>query len=202
MNVLEHLLQHTAALLDKRNQPWALIGGLAVSVRTEPRFTRDLDLAVAVTSDAAAESLIHEMQACGYVPVATVEQEETGRLATVRMIPASLRSEGLLLDILFASSGIEAEICRGAEILHISSLLSVPVASVPHLIALKVLARDDRTRPQDVMDLRQLIASADANDLALALDAARLIEARGYNRCRDLVAGVQAAWDQFRDDRT
>jgi hypothetical protein len=28
--------------------PWALIGGLAVSVRAEPRFTRDIDLAVAV----------------------------------------------------------------------------------------------------------------------------------------------------------
>jgi predicted nucleotidyltransferase len=201
MNVLENLLQHAAALLDKRMQPWALIGGLAVSVRTEPRFTRDLDLAVAVASDAAAESLIHEMQAYGYVPVATVEQEQTCRLATVRMIPASLQSEGLLLDILFASSGIEAEICRDAEILHISRHLAVPVASVPHLIVLKILARDDRTRPQDALDLRQLISGADADDMALALDAARLIEARGYNRGRDLVSGLQVTWAEFRDDR-
>jgi hypothetical protein len=34
-----------------------LIGGLAVSVRAEPRFTRDIDLAVAVTDDRDAESL-------------------------------------------------------------------------------------------------------------------------------------------------
>ena len=34
----------------------ALVGGIAVSTRTEPRFTRDLDFAVAVADDAAAET--------------------------------------------------------------------------------------------------------------------------------------------------
>jgi hypothetical protein len=66
---------------------------------------------------------------------------------------------------------------------------------------IKILARDDRTRPQDALDLRQLISGADADDLALALDAARLIEARGYNRGRDLVSGLQVTWAEFRDDR-
>jgi hypothetical protein len=33
------------------------VGGLAVSSRCEPRFTRDLDLAVASPDDAAAEAL-------------------------------------------------------------------------------------------------------------------------------------------------
>ena len=41
----------------------ALIGGLAVSARTEPRFTRDADLAVAVTSDAEAEAPHYEVDA-------------------------------------------------------------------------------------------------------------------------------------------
>lgn len=36
----------------------ALVGGLAVSARTEPRFTRDIDLAVAVTHDRDADTLI------------------------------------------------------------------------------------------------------------------------------------------------
>ncbi len=42
MNHLEALLRQLSTLLDARRQPWALVGGLAVSVRTEPRFTRDL----------------------------------------------------------------------------------------------------------------------------------------------------------------
>lgn len=41
--------------------PFALVGGLAVSARTEPRFTRDADLAVALASDAEAEALIREL---------------------------------------------------------------------------------------------------------------------------------------------
>ncbi len=35
---------------------WALIGGLAVAVRAEPRFTRDVDLAVAVADDRELET--------------------------------------------------------------------------------------------------------------------------------------------------
>lgn len=34
-------LRQTARILDERHQPWALVGGLAVSIRVEPRFTRD-----------------------------------------------------------------------------------------------------------------------------------------------------------------
>jgi len=55
------LLRQISALLDKQHQAWALVGGLAVSVRTEPRFTRDLDLAVAVADDRAAEDLVHRL---------------------------------------------------------------------------------------------------------------------------------------------
>jgi tRNA isopentenyl-2-thiomethyl-A-37 hydroxylase MiaE len=62
----------------------------------------------------------------------------------------------------------------------------VPVATVGHLIAVKVLARDDATRPQDLADLRALVRSADPADLSDAREAVALIETRGYNRDRDL----------------
>ena len=42
---------------DLATQRLALVGGLAVSARAEPRFTRDVDLAVAVVSDDEAERL-------------------------------------------------------------------------------------------------------------------------------------------------
>jgi hypothetical protein len=64
------------------------------------------------------------------------------------------------------------------------------VARTGHLIALKLLARDDETRPQDAGDLRALAAVADAEDLRLAEDAVALIEARGYHRDRDLRAAL------------
>jgi hypothetical protein len=37
--------------LSASRAPFALVGGLAVSVRTEPRFTRDADFALAAAGD-------------------------------------------------------------------------------------------------------------------------------------------------------
>jgi len=201
MNSLEILLDQITAKLREWQQPWALVGGLAVSVRTEPRFTRDLDLAVAVADDAAAEALVHSLHGTGFFTLATVEQEEKHRLATVRIAPSGSRPQGLMLDLLFASSGIEAEVCMEAERLQVFPSLAVPVARIHHLMALKILARDDRTRPQDVADLRQLIAAADPADLARADEACRLIESRGFNRSRNLVQALKDTWKEFRDDR-
>jgi hypothetical protein len=92
----------------------------------------------------------------------------------------------IVVDLLFASSGIEPEITQAAEPLGITTGLRVPVATVRHLIALKVLARDDLDRPQDAADLRALRRVADQDDLAQAKEATALIEARGFNRGRDL----------------
>lgn len=63
----------------------------------------------------------------------------------------------------------------------------MPVASIGHLMALKVLARDDRRRPQDFDDLKALLAEAEAHDLEEARMALQLIETRGYHRGRRLL---------------
>ena len=59
-------LQRIDADLTRAGVAFAMIGGLAVSVRTEPRFTRDTDLAVAVGADSEAEALIHRLQRLDY----------------------------------------------------------------------------------------------------------------------------------------
>lgn len=201
MNHLDALLRQIAGLFEGRRQPWALVGGLAVSVRTEPRFTRDLDIAVAVADDHEAETLVLRLQTAGFRALATVEQEATNRLATARMAPSGDHPQGLMLDLMFASSGIEPEVCKESDRLQVFPSLVVPVARLHHLIVLKALARDDQNRPQDAADLRQLVATAQDSDLAAACDAARLIEARGFNRSRDLVTAVTDAWRDFRSTR-
>jgi len=199
MNHLDSLLRQIAKILNDQREVWALVGGLAVSVRTEPRFTRDLDLAVAVSNDREAESILHNLHLAGFLVLATVEQDATHRLATARLAPHGEQPFGLMLDLLFASSGVEAEICAEAEILQVFPQVFVPVAKLHHLIVLKALARDDRTRPQDAADLRQLIAAAQPADLEAACKLARLIEERGFNRARSLVESVAMAWREFRE---
>lgn len=120
----EAALAHAAATLHGLGIPFALVGGLAVSVRSEVRFTRDVDIAVAVADDNEAEDVIDRLRAAGYSPVATVEQERHERLATARLRSPS----GMVVDLVFASSGIEGEVVRGsgprrktAELAHFPS---------------------------------------------------------------------------------
>jgi hypothetical protein len=184
MNSLEAALRRVAVDLKKSGHPWALVGGFAVSARVEPRFTRDIDIAVLVDDDSAAEALVRSLISDGYAAFSSVEHD-SGRLAMVRMRSARGDAD-VVVDLLFASSGIEAEIARTSESVEITPGLSVPVAAVGHLIAIKILARDDLGRPQDAADLRALRSVAGPEDLALAEEAVVLIEARGFNRGRDL----------------
>jgi hypothetical protein len=184
VNALESVLRVASLDLADLRLRWALVGGLAVSARTEPRFTRDVDLVIAVAGDREAEQAIHSLQGRGYQVQTLVEQEAAGRLATARL--AARGTAGVVLDILFASSGIELEIVEAADPVEILSGLRIPVATVGHLLALKLLSRDDRTRPQDRVDLAQLLRAARRSDLDAARQAVTLIQARGFQRGRDL----------------
>ena len=150
---LEGVLRRIDADLTRARVSFALIGGLAVSARTEPRFTRDADLAVAVADDAQAEALVRRLRTQDYRIESVVEQNAVGRLATVRLV-RSPAPRAPVVDLLFASSGIETEVVTEAEVLDLLPRLSMRVATTGHLIALKVLSRDDVTRPQDLVDLR------------------------------------------------
>jgi predicted nucleotidyltransferase len=189
MTSLEAALRRIEANLREVGASFALVGGLAVSVRTEPRFTRDADLAVAVTSDAEAEALIATLRGLGYRIDAVVEQDTVGRLATVRLA-RSTETDAPIIDLLFASSGIEAEVVAGAEPIELLPNLTMRVARVGHLIALKILSRDDFTRPQDLVDLRALLHVAPSTELTRARDALALIRSRGYHRGRSLISDL------------
>lgn len=176
----------SAAETDLRalQRPFALIGGLAVSLRADPRFTRDADLVVAVASDAEAELTVRSLIGRGYVVEAVVEQIALGRLATARL--RSRIPDGVIVDLLFASSGIEPEIAATAEMLTVARGLRMPVARTGHLIALKLLSHDATRRRQDLIDLDELKGVATTDDWLLASRACELITARGFHRDRDL----------------
>lgn len=149
MTSLEAAVRQIHGDLTEAHVSFALVGGLAVSARTEPRFTRDADLAVAVASDAEAEALIHNLRARDYGIEAVVEQRAVGRLATVRLTPSRV-PQAPVVDLLFASSGIEQEVVAESEPLDLLPNFRIGVARTGHLIALKILSRDDTSRPQDL----------------------------------------------------
>lgn len=188
--VLESLRRLVQDLADIEAR-WALIGGLAVSARAEPRFTRDVDVSVLADDDEDAERVVTALRRLGYSIVAIVEQEETDRLATVRL--ASPLLGGVLVDLLFGSSGIEPELIAEAEAMELLPDLVVPVARSAHLVVLKLLARDDAVRPQDAADLIALRATLSGADEADVRRLAALVVERGFHRGRDLV-GLAAGY--------
>lgn len=191
MNKLQRSFVRVVHDLDRTGHATAVVGGLAVSARTEARFTRDVDLAVAVSGDTDTEMLVRQLIASGYGVVAMIEQEATGRFATARLVPPGSDPDAVVVDLLFATAGIEPEVVAQATDLEIWPGTLGRVARVGHLIALKLLSRDPRRRPQDQVDLVALIAAADADELALAFEGARLIEERGFARERRLVEDLQ-----------
>ena len=148
---------------------------------------------VAVPDDRAAEALVHRLQLGGYRLRTLLEHEPSGRIATVRLSAATGPEQHILIDLLFASSGIEPGIATQAESLEILEDLRVPVATVGHLLALKVLARDDRHRPQDADDIRALLREADQRELERARSALDLITVRGFSRGKALGAEFESA---------
>ncbi|MDQ3468331.1 MAG: hypothetical protein M3487_00920, partial [Actinomycetota bacterium] len=106
MTDLEQSLVAAVTELRSLGAAFALVGGLAVAVRAEPRLTRDADLAVSVHSDDEAEALVWQLVRRGYRTGAMGEQQATGRLATVRLTRAP-RERDVVTDVLFASCGIE-----------------------------------------------------------------------------------------------
>ncbi len=175
---------------------WALIGGLAVSARAEPRTTRDLDVAVSVSDDADLESVGRFLLNHGY---REVEHRENRRLGTAAKITYQVPGEssaGVVADLLFAMTGIEPEVVADAEMLEVMRGLAMPVARTGHLLALKVLARDPShpdLRPQDAGDIRELLRVADGEEIHRARHALDLMERRGFDldlddRPRDLRA--------------
>jgi len=182
---LSRALRDVASDLTALGRSFALVGGLAVSARAEIRFTRDVDLAVAVTDDADAEQLVLALKGLSYQVRATVEQDAVGRLATVRLLsPAEVK-----VDLLFASSGLEAETVARAEWIE-QGAGKLPVARAEELVAMKVLSADER-RLQDHLDFRSLIIVGSV-DLDAVRGNLRLIEARGFARRQDLQAKLES----------
>jgi hypothetical protein len=180
-------LAHIARELRKRGRGFALVGGLAVSIRGEVRTTQDVDIVVAVSDDADLEALVRDLAGAGYSAVTTVEQEVVGRLATVRLESPA----GVVVDLVAATCGIEAEIVAAASLVLFEAIGEVPVARAEDLLAMKVLSARDG-RPHDSTDAKSLLTFNPALDLASVRDRLSLMTERGYARNQDLLAKLDS----------
>ena len=189
--VVLEALAAAAQALRQRQERFALVGGLAVSIHGEVRFTRDVDLAVAVADDEAAEQLVYGLRSEGFEAVASVEHGERERLSTVRL----LSPLGVKVDLIFASCGIEAEVVERATLIDVPGTGPLPVACVEELVAMKTLSMTQR-RLQDRIDAQRLLEHTEGLDLERVRANLALIHQRGYDRGEDLEAKLASLLEE------
>ncbi|MBX3292547.1 MAG: nucleotidyl transferase AbiEii/AbiGii toxin family protein [Acidobacteria bacterium] len=193
---LEQYVRTVARHLHGLDVDFAVVGGIAVSLRTTERFTKDVDFAISVDSDADAEVIVDSLRKADFRIAMFLEREDDGKLMTVR-----LNSGGdveVFVDLLFATSGIEKEIVDSSTPFEVFPGLVTKLATISSLIAMKVLSANWESRPQDILDLQYLIKDATDDEIAQARSLTNLITARGYNRNKDLQAELDKYLAQFR----
>jgi hypothetical protein len=133
------------------------------------------------------DRLIIELRHRGYEIHRLVEHETAERTATVRLLDPS----GVLIDLLAARSGIEAEIVSTSTLVPLDPVESIPVAGAEELLAVKILA-ESPARPQDRLDGLALLRVNPRLDLARVRELLELIIERGYARGEPLHAKLDA----------
>ncbi len=177
-------LADAVAMLDARGIPSALIGGLAVSLRGQPRMTVDVDLIILADVEQAL-SLVGDLADTPFTPLFPGVEEVVIRSF---ILPLRHRVTGVRVDLAIGASRFERQAVGRATPIAVGDT-RVPVVSVEDLLVMKALAG----RPQDEQDIRGLVATqrhsidwssclslADQLGAAVNLDiASRLRAARG-----------------------
>jgi Nucleotidyltransferase of unknown function (DUF6036) len=180
-------LSDVESFLESNRVPHALIGGLAVSLRGQPRATVDVDMVIAVDVARTLE-LVVSLSGSNFQPLFADVAEVVERSF---ILPLRHRSTQVKVDLSIGLSGFERNAVERAQRCDVADTV-VPVATAEDLIIMKALAG----RPRDEQDLQGLVvAQGDSLDWVYCERVAtELGEALGV----DLVAKIRS----LRDDRS
>ena len=184
-DLLHQTLADVAQFLQREGIRYALIGGIAASVRGQPRATADVDLVIAADVDRAL-MLLRALPDSSFLPLFAGVEEVVERAF---ILPMRHLTTGIKVDLAIGLSGFEQQAIARAEPIDVSGH-TISVATAEDLILLKLLAG----RPQDEQDIRGiLMAQHDAIDWCYCLRVAEeLEEATGQTlvqRVRELREG-------------
>jgi hypothetical protein len=141
MSELDHALTTLSSWLKENGIPHMVIGGFAVTVWGEPRFTRDLDVTVSVPVDRFAETIDRISKR-----FASLAGDPVKFVTETRVLPVMV--ESVPVDLIFAALPYEEDaIARARPIALMDG--TVPICSPEDLILHKIVS----PRPRDHEDI-------------------------------------------------
>ena len=142
---LEAALAGVARLLDGLRVPYMVIGGFAVTVWGQPRYTADLDLTIhcLVPERDLIEGLLDSLTPLVADPLQFVRER--------RVLPART-ADGTAVDIVFAGLPYEVAAIERAVPVEVAGY-SVRICTAEDLIVHKIIS----SRPRDREDIRGIV---------------------------------------------
>lgn len=145
---LRKTLIDAVSFLNDQSLPYALIGGLAVSLRGQPRATADVDIVIATDIERAV-ALAGSLHQSSFRPLF----DDISEIVTSSyLLPLRHRLTNVKVDLAIGISGFEREAVSRAESIPLAGIM-VRVARAEELLIMKIFAG----RPQDEQDLLGLV---------------------------------------------
>lgn len=146
--MLHELLERLALALEDLGIPYMIIGGQAVLLYGEPRFTRDVDVTLGAGPEKLDE-ILRLVKACNWRILIESAQEFVER---TMVLPCLEPSSGMGVDFIFSHSLYERQALDHARIVDLGKA-KVRFASLEDLVIHKVVAG----RPRDLEDVRIIL---------------------------------------------
>jgi hypothetical protein len=151
-DVVEQLLQVTLAdaidFLAGEKVSYALIGGLAASLRGEPRVTADVDLVIGTDVDGALH-LLQVLEGSPFAPLFAGVEEVVSQAF---ILPLLHRTTAVKVDLAIGLSGFEQQLLRRATLVDLAGQ-AIRLATAEDLLVMKLLAG----RPRDLQDATGIV---------------------------------------------
>jgi hypothetical protein len=178
---LQTSLADIAELLHREGIGYALVGGLAASLRGQTRATADIDVIIGINVDRAV-AFASGLEGTKFRPLFDDVTEVVERSF---ILPLRHRLSNVKVDLALGLSGFEQQALARAQPMEIFGTL-VPVVTAEDLLVMKILAG----RPQDEQDARGIVTvQKDRLDWDYCLKVAgELGEALGQNLVAPMIA--------------
>ena len=142
----KEVLKTVSRIFEENKIPYMVIGGQAVLVYGEPRFTRDIDITIGV-EPAQAEKIVEILE--GFTPLV---EDYKGFVEKTLVLPIIHNSHKIRVYVIFSFSEYEREAIKRARLVEVDGV-NIRFASPEDLIIHKIIAG----RPRDLEDIRTIL---------------------------------------------